>query len=293
MTLEAPFDVPATMRLVPQGRRSRTTVIAANEIWTATRIDGLPATMRVTQSGSTVEAEGWGSGAESLLERLPLWLGQQDNPERFDPPAGLVRDLHRRHPGLRFPRTGAVFEAMAPTVIAQKVSGKEASQSFEKLVLEHGEPAPGPGGLRLQPSPEALVAMDYADFHPLGIERRRADTLRRVAARATRLEEAATMSASDAAARMMAFPGIGPWSAAKTAQVALGDADAVAVGDYHVPNLVAWNLAGETRADDGRMLELLEPYAGHRARVVWLLELSGRHAPKYGPRRSLRRIEAI
>ena len=56
---------------------------------------------------------------------------------------------------------------------------------------------------------------------------------------------------------------------------ALGDDDAVSVGDFHIPNLVAWALAGEPRADDARMLELLEPYRGRRALVIRLLELSG------------------
>jgi 3-methyladenine DNA glycosylase/8-oxoguanine DNA glycosylase len=292
MTLGEPLNLAATLRPLQHGR-SGTTVVAGTEVWTATRTPEGPATMRIAQSGRSIDAEGWGPGGEHLLERLPGWLGVEDQPEQFDPPPGLIHDLHRQHPGLRFPRTCAVLEAMVPVIIAQKVAGKEAGRSFNRLMVDHGEPAPGPAGLRLQPSAEALAAMDYADLHPLGIERRRADTLRRVAARASRVEEAAAMDAPDAAARLMAFPGIGPWTAAKTAQVALGDADAVAIGDYHVPNLVAWNLAGEPRANDERMLELLEPYAGHRARAVRLLELSGRHAPKYGPRRRLRQIEAM
>ena len=67
---------------------------------------------------------------------------------------------------------------------------------------------------------------------------------------------------------------------------ALGDPDAVSVGDFHLPNVVAFALAGEPRADDARMLELLEPWRGHRARVIRLLEASGIQAPKYGPRLS-------
>jgi hypothetical protein len=62
------------------------------------------------------------------------------------------------------------------------------------------------------------------------------------------------------------------------------------VGDFHLPNLVAWALAGEPRADDVRMLELLEPYRGQRGRVQRLLEASGMQAPRYGPRMAPRRI---
>ena len=91
----------------------------------------------------------------------------------------------------------------------------------------------------------------------------------------------------------MAVPGIGPWTAAEVGVRALGDPDAVSVGDFHLPNLVAYALAGEPRGSDTRMLELLEPYRGQRARVMRLLELSGIRPPRYGPRLSPRRIEAI
>ncbi|MBA3235486.1 MAG: DNA-3-methyladenine glycosylase 2 family protein, partial [Chloroflexi bacterium] len=67
--------------------------------------------------------------------------------------------------------------------------------------------------------------------------------------------------------------------------------DAVSVGDFHLPNLVSFALAGEPRSDDARMLELLEPFRGQRARVIRLLELSGIRIPRYGPRLSGRRIE--
>ena len=83
----------------------------------------------------------------------------------------------------------------------------------------------------------------------------------------------------EAYARLLAVPGIGPWTAAEVAVRALGDDDAVSVGDFHIPNLVAWVLAGEPRADDARMLELLEPYRGRRALVIRLLELSGWSRP--------------
>ena len=72
--------------------------------------------------------------------------------------------------------------------------------------------------------------------------------------------------------------------------MALGDADAVSVGDYHLKNVVAWALAQEPRATDARMLELLEPYAGHRGRVCLLLESAGVQAPRYGPRQRIQPI---
>jgi len=100
------------------------------------------------------------------------------------------------------------------------------------------------------------------------------------------------MDITAAYARMQAFAGVGPWTAAKVATVALGDADAVPVGDYHLPHMVAYALEGRARSTDERMLELLEPYRGHRARVIRLLTLSGIGAPRFGPKMPLRDIRA-
>jgi 3-methyladenine DNA glycosylase/8-oxoguanine DNA glycosylase len=88
-------------------------------------------------------------------------------------------------------------------------------------------------------------------------------------------------------------PGIGPWTLAEVTRVAFGDPDAISVGDYHVPNLVAWALAGEPRADDARMLELLEPYRGQRGRIQRLLEASGLGPPRRGPRMPSRNIATL
>jgi 3-methyladenine DNA glycosylase/8-oxoguanine DNA glycosylase len=107
---------------------------------------------------------------------------------------------------------------------------------------------------------------------------------------ARRLEETTTMTAPDAYHRLIAVPGLGPWSAAEVALIALGDADAVSVGDYHIAHQVCWALAGRPRGDDATMLELLEPYRGHRGRVIRLLVAGGVTAPRFGPRLPLRSI---
>jgi 3-methyladenine DNA glycosylase/8-oxoguanine DNA glycosylase len=191
--------------------------------------------------------------------------------------------------GLRLGRTGAVIEALVPSVIEQKVTGKEAFRSYERLVRRYGEKAPGPAGLIVPPSAATLAELPYWAYHPLGIERRRADIVRHACARAGRLEETASMPLDGAYKHLRAIPGIGPWTAAEVGRVAFGDPDAVSVGDYHLKNHVAWVLAGEPRATDERMLELLEPYRGQRARAIRLIEACPT-PPRFGPRVKLRQI---
>lgn len=102
-----------------------------------------------------------------------------------------------------------------------------------------------------------------------------------------------TQPQSEAFARLQTIRGIGPWTAAEATRTAFGDPDAVSVGDAHLPDLVSWALAAEPRGDDERMLELLAPYSGQRARVIRLLEVSGIRIPRFGPRFAPRRIGQI
>ena len=164
------------------------------------------------------------------------------------------------------------------------MTGIEATRSWRSLVRTFGEDAPGPTELRIGPPPEALAALAYHDFHRHGVERKRAEILINSARRINRLEEAAAMPVDKAYERLMALRGIGIWTASLVLGQAIGDPDAIPIGDYHVKNSVSWALAGETRGSDERMIELLEPYRGHRQRVVRLLHLGGIGAPKYGPR---------
>ena len=208
-------------------------------------------------------------------------------------PSGKLAELARQLRGPRFGRSDAVMESLVPAILGQKVTSIEAQRSYRKLIARYGEDAPGPAGLRLAPTAETLARLPYFELHPLGLEPRRAVTLIRAAGRGEWLEEAVAMGPGAALQRLRGIPGIGVWTAAETARSAFGDPDAVSIGDFHIPSTVSWALAGEPRGDDARMLELLEPYRGQRARVVRILELSGISAPRFGPRHRIRAIDRI
>jgi len=291
-TLRGPLDLASTLAPLAHGRGDRTVRIGAHDAWLAMRTNGGAACLRVHLIGpGEMEASAWGPGAEVAIDGAPALVGEEDESERFTARHQILNDLQRRHPGLRLPRSRRVFHALVPSILEQKVTGTEAFRSYAALLRAHGKAAPGPADLLLPPSPETLAGMPYHAFHPLGVERRRAEIIRRAAARAAWLE--AATSSEEATRRLTALAGIGPWTAAEVVRSAFGDPDAVSVGDYHVPNSVAWALAGEARATDARMLELLEPYRGQRGRVQRLIEVGRITAPRYGPRLSPRRIAAI
>jgi 3-methyladenine DNA glycosylase/8-oxoguanine DNA glycosylase len=288
------LDLAGTLAPLAHGRADPTIRIADREAWRAAWTPSGPATVQVLLDPprGVITARAWGAGAEWALASVRGLVGLEDQPERFHPQHPLLADLARRFAGLRLTHSRDPYTALVAAVIEQKVTGVEARRSYRALLARHGEDAPGPGTLRLLPPPERLAALPYYALHPLGIERRRAETLRRVArlAASGRLvpEEPETLRA-----RLATVEGVGSWTIAEVLRVALGDPDAVSVGDYHVPNVVAWALAGERRADDRRMLELLEPYRGQRGRVQRLLEAAGISPPRRGPRLAPRAIARI
>lgn len=249
-----------------------------------------PGTIRLawTCDGGVVQADAWGPGAGWLLGRAPAMLGLLDVPHRFTAGHPLVLRAQHLHPPVRIGASGTLYHELLPTILAQRITAREAVAQWRRLCTRLSEPAPGPfSGLLLPPAPERLARLPTWWFHPLGVERSRAATLVEVARHASKLFAWAELPAGEAGRRLALLSGVGEWTVGVVLASALGEPDAIAVGDFHLKHQVAWNLAGEPRATDERMLELLEPYRGHRGRVVRLLHLEGSGAPKYGPRQRI------
>ncbi|MCA1713214.1 MAG: DNA-3-methyladenine glycosylase 2 family protein [Actinobacteria bacterium] len=281
-----PVDVVRTLGSLRRGAADPTHRVVDGAVWRTTRTPSGPATYRLTSRGlHEVTCTAWGEGAEHVVAGLADLLGGRDDPGAFDPAHPLLADAHARHPGLRVPRTGRVLEALVPAVLEQKVTGKEARSSWRWLLQRYGELAPGPAPLGMRVPPEAQVwrRIPSWDWHRAGVDPRRMRTVLAAAQVANRLEECVGMAPAEAERRLCAVSGIGVWTAAEVAQRALGDADAVSVGDYHLSQFVGWALVGRP-LDDAGMLEVLEPWRPQRYRVVRLLECSGLRKPRFGPR---------
>ncbi|WP_460306365.1 DNA-3-methyladenine glycosylase family protein [Actinocorallia aurea] len=252
-------------RVTPDGR-----------VWRASYTPDGPGTLVVGASGGRAEAEAFGPGADWLLESLPALLGAEDDPDALVPVDDVVRDAARRFP-FRIARSNRVFEALAPAVLEQKVPGAEAWRAWGYLLRRFGEPAPGVPEMRVPPPPEVWRSIPSWEWHRAGAEAARARTI--IGASRVRLEGHPE--------RLPLLPGVGPWTTAEVRQRALGDPDAVSVGDYNLPGIVGWAFLGR-KVDDAGMLELLEPYRGQRYRVSVLLQLAGYSPPRRGHRLSVR-----
>src|ERR1700727_329648 len=224
-------------------------------IWRTSLLPSGSVTARISRTAANaVDCTAWGSGTEEFLDALPAMLGAHDDSSDFIPVNPIVAAAHERVPQLRLGRTDQVLEALIPAVLEQRVPGADAFRAWRVLVTKFGSPAPG---------------------------------------RAPSRERLASWPAVKAREALISLPGVGIWTAAETAQRAFGDADALSVGDYNISKMVGWTLLGHP-IDDDEVVELLEPLAPHRHRVVRLLEASRlAYEPRRGARLPVRDIRAL
>ncbi|MBI5498034.1 MAG: DNA-3-methyladenine glycosylase 2 family protein [Deltaproteobacteria bacterium] len=292
VTLQPPASADRVRLLqlpVRPGGNAGAHAAADGSMWRAARWASGPASVQVRRVQDALEVRAWGPGAAQAAAHVPGELGFDDDDTGFAP-AGELGRLLRRTGRIRLGRTRRVLDALLRAVLEQKVSGQDAGRAWLGICRAWGEPAPGPVPVPLwvPPAPAELARRAYFEFHPFNVEMKRANTLRHLAAHARTLEALADLPADEAMRRLETFPGVGPWTSAQVALEALGHPDAVPLGDYHLPHLVSFAFTGERVGTDARMLELLAPYAPHRARVVMLLWASDIRVPRRGPRLSIR-----
>lgn len=288
-----PLHLFRTVGALMRGPKDPTMLVDGTVLWRASRTPEGVATLALRQTSDGVHATAWGTGADWALAQLPALCGADDDANGFDVStlvtAGhpLLADVARRTIGTRLTRTDLVFDALASAVIEQKVTSFQAFGAWRTLVTRFGERAPGP-------TPRPLFAPPTIDgwrmipswaWHGAGVEPPQSRAIVRAAERGRRISDIvlAAQTGTERDRILTSLPGIGAWTSAETRIRALGDPDAVSVGDYHLAHEVGFALTG-ARVDDDGMLELLAPWAGHRHRVIRLILAGGAREARRGPR---------
>ncbi|OFI37384.1 3-methyladenine DNA glycosylase [Arthrobacter sp. SW1] len=299
-----PFNLLQSLGILMRGNGDPSFAHRPDGLWMALTTPDGPATLRLTAVSGTasgadgfVDAQAWGPGAGAAVAGAPRLLGRDDDWSAFDEPtfqAGLPRlviEARRRNPGLRLPATGRVVDSLVPTILEQKVTTIEARRGYRYLMYRYGAAAPAagrhtPSGLLVAPTAEQWLGIPSWEWHKAGVGPQRSATVMRALRSAAALERLASLDAAEAGAKLQTIPGIGIWTAAEVLQRTHGCPDSIAVGDYHLASYVGYALTGE-KTDDAGMLALMEPWRGHRQRVVRMLGLSGFRKPAFGPRMTI------
>jgi 3-methyladenine DNA glycosylase/8-oxoguanine DNA glycosylase len=297
-----PYDLARTLGPLLRGNSDPSFSVQGGVIWNAfTTADG-PATLRLSPAGSAdlefrVDVQAWGPGAGAAIRSVPRLLGADDDWQEFDHAAfhatlpHMVREARRRSLALRLPSSGRMIDQLVPIILEQKVTVIEARRAYRYLVHRYGSPAPqagilAPAGLMLPPTAGQWLQVPSWEWHKAGVGPQRSATVMRALQSAAALERLASLPSVEAAAKMQTIPGIGIWTAAEVVQRTHGCPDSISVGDYHLAAYVGAALTGR-RADDAGMLRLLEPWNGHRQRVVRMIQSTGFRKPTFGPRMTI------
>ncbi|MEV4777320.1 DNA-3-methyladenine glycosylase family protein [Microbacterium sp. LWH12-1.2] len=280
-------DLGATVAVLRRGGTDPTLVVDGSVIWRAMRTPDGAATIALRSVSGEIRATAWGAGADSALETVPRLCGSADDPAPLDASRHpVIAEAARRNPGLRLTRTDQVFDALACSILEQKVTAMQAFGAWRSLVSRFGIRAPGPTPRPMfaPPAPADWQRIPSWSWHRAGVEPPQSKTIVRAAARGESIARALHAAASEDRDRVLtSLPGVGIWTAAETRIRALGDPDAVSVGDFHLAHEVGFALTGR-RVDDDGMLELLAPWTGQRQRVIRLILRSGIREPRRGPR---------
>ncbi|MDO5635173.1 MAG: 3-methyladenine DNA glycosylase [Micrococcus sp.] len=303
-------DVRLTLRPLQRGVGDPCVRVTSEGVWLTRRDDAAgqfaPASLLVRAPDSPVrpgviEARAWGPGAAAAVAEVPHLLGLDDAgwpafDALLESTAGQlpshVLEARRRRPGLRLAAHGRLAQQLMTVTLEQKVTHDQARHGWRWLVRATSEPAPGPVPARmlLPPDPARVLRVPSWQWHAGWVQPSQAKAVLRVAERAGSLDRVgrAAQPADVAAAvrlseQVRSLPGIGVWTAAEALQRSHAAADLVAVGDYHLAQFVGQVLTGRRTDDDG-MLRLLQPWEGHRQRVVRMIGLSGERKQAFGPK---------
>ena len=177
----------------------------------------------------------------------------------------LLGPLVGRHPGMRVPGAVDGFELAARAIVGQQVSVSGARTVLGRMVRDHG-------GF----DPHTLAEADPAGFpFPRARGAALVEVARLAAAGELRLDPGA--DAAETRARLLAIPGIGPWTVSYISMRALGDRDASLPGDVAVRRALE-RLGGEPDHERWR------PFRSYAVMHLWRSLGDGEHAVRASAR---------
>lgn len=175
-----------------------------------------------------------------------------------------LRAIITRRPGMRVPGAFDGFELATRAILGQQVSVRAATTLAGRLADRFGERLATPEGSLTHyfPTPARLTE---AEIEAIGLPARRAATIRGLAAAVTAgdIMLDGTADLAETKERLLALPGLGPWTVAYIAMRSLRDPDAFLSTDLGVKH------ATERLKIDGQRNERWSPWRAYATMYLW------------------------
>jgi AraC family transcriptional regulator, regulatory protein of adaptative response / DNA-3-methyladenine glycosylase II len=218
------------------------------------------------------------SGLAAVVARLRRLFDLDADIAAVD--AHLARDRRlaayvRARPGVRVPGAWDGFELAVRALLGQQITVTGARTMAGRMVTAHGQELAAREGphderpARLFPSPAALAA---ADLTGIGLTRSRAAALSALGAsmeaNGDLLRPGDTLE--ETLAKLVALPGVGPWTAQYIAMRALREPDAFPASDLGLLRAMATTAGRPAPAALARRAEAWRPWRAYAAMRLWI-----------------------
>ena len=272
-----PYDAAAILGFLARRAVPGVEVVDADGYRRSLRLPHGPGTVALQVTGGAVQArfrltdQRDQEPAQLLARRL---LDLDADPAAIAAVLGadpLLAPLVARRPGVRVPGHVDGFELAVRAILGQQVTVTGASTLAGRIVARLGEPLgplADPAVHRLFPTPAAMAADDLAG---IGLTGARITALRALAAAMADGSLVLAPGADPEATRkrLLALPGIGPWTHAYVAMRALADPDQIPVTDLGIRQAMT-RLGAESDARSvARQAERWRPFRSYAALQLW------------------------
>jgi len=244
--------------------------------WTHRRVVPLPSrptaiTVSLADDHAVVRSDADLRDTAALVLRVRRWLDLDADPDTVATALGAdpaLAPLVAARPGLRVPTTVDPWETLVRAIVGQQITVAGARTLLGRLVDELG--GLEVSGLHAFPRPGTLVDAGPEAIAALGMPGARARSLHSAAlAVASRDLDLRSGDVSDVAARLLALPGIGPWTVSYVRLRALGDPDAFPSSDLGLRRAAeALGLPSSARDLDLRA-RAWSPWRSYAAQHLW------------------------
>jgi AraC family transcriptional regulator of adaptative response / DNA-3-methyladenine glycosylase II len=208
------------------------------------------------------------------VTRVRAMLDLEADPDAIADALGgdpVMAPLVESAPGRRVPGAADPHEIAIRAVLGQQVSLAGAATLAGRLVAAYGEPLANPvGGVtHAWPAADALAAADPGDPWAMPASRRRAIAALAEALASGDVKLDPFADRREAQDRLLALPGIGPWTAGYIAMRALHDTDAFLPSDLGVKHALD-RLGLDARPAAAELIsQAWRPYRAYALQHLW------------------------